>query len=215
MKKFLLATSLFFGCSSLAISSEPLVNPINDNITTTNIEITIKEQPILTPSPMQEQFKPEISEELKAKFKEYAKKLNKKQMADKIKAPNPPMIKDFPLSMNKYSLYKKLNLTQQQQDKIFDIEYKNIPIMRDYIKSLTQLYQKLNNAKYNKNFDDKLAHEIINEISKIQTLIQLNQFNTEKDIFNVLTPEQQQLFTKLNCQKQWKSIKKNDKKKLK
>ena len=100
-------------------------------------------------------------------------------------------------------------MTQQQQDKIFEIKYKNIPVVRDYFKTLKNLSKKLENAKYLQNFDDKVAHEIIGEISKIQTLIHLNSFNTEKEIFNVLTPEQQQKFIDLKTQKKWNPIKKN------
>ena len=214
MKKFLLATSLCLCFSSFAIADGPIVSSIDNDIPTPpNIEIvpgqfSNKDSTGIDKKPTTSnieivpgQFSNKDSTGIDKKFNTKLNEIYQKSSQNKVN-------KSKALS-NKHFLFKELNLTQQQQDKIFEIKYKNIPVVRDYFKTLKNLSKKLENAKYLQNFDDKVAHEIIGEISKIQTLIHLNSFNTEKEIFNVLTPEQQQKFIDLKTQKKWNPIKKN------
>jgi len=87
-------------------------------------------------------------------------------------------------------MLRKLDLTEEQQDKVFELMHEQKPVMRDKMKEMRQARQAIHDAVMSEAYDAKQINqladkqgEMIAEMIKMRT----NNFN---QIYSLLTPEQ-------------------------
>ena len=83
-----------------------------------------------------------------------------------------------------------LNLSQEQQDKVFAIFYPQIPKMRDHHKQEAQLKDELRTLSQNDRFDEAKAKQIADKLATLEKEKTLNRAKTEQQVYSILTPEQ-------------------------
>ena len=69
--------------------------------------------------------------------------------------------------------------------------------MSEKYKDLHNLYKQFDDVKFNQNFDSNKAQNLVKQISEKRIEIDLEDFNIEKQIYEVLNKEQQQQIKKL------------------
>lgn len=83
-----------------------------------------------------------------------------------------------------------LNLSQDQQDKVFAIFYPQMPKMRDLRKQEMQLKDELRTISQSDRFDENKARQIADKLAALEKEQALNRAKIEQQVFSVLTPEQ-------------------------
>jgi Spy/CpxP family protein refolding chaperone len=83
-----------------------------------------------------------------------------------------------------------LNLTDEQRDAIFNITYKQAPVMREKGQSLSKAYEALHALVKSGKFDEARAKSLAQEIADNLGAITLLRAKAESDIYALLTPEQ-------------------------
>lgn len=122
--------------------------------------------------------------------------LNAEENAIKYKNHKPR--KDKFIAMSHFSrLLHKIDFTTEQKNKIAEIMQNNKASMSEKYKDLHNLYKQFDDVKFNQNFDSNKAQNLVKQISEKRIEIGLEEFNTEKQIYEVLNKEQQQQIKKL------------------
>lgn len=85
-----------------------------------------------------------------------------------------------------------LNLTEVQRDKIFNILHAQAPAMRDQFKQVRKSHQALDALISAPQFDENKARQLSGDQAKALAALSLMRARTDHEIFQVLTPEQQQ-----------------------
>jgi Spy/CpxP family protein refolding chaperone len=85
-----------------------------------------------------------------------------------------------------------LNLTEAQRDKIFNILHAQAPAMRDQFKQVRKSHQALDALVSAPQFDENKARQLSGDQAKAMATLSLMRARTNHEIFQVLTPEQQQ-----------------------
>lgn len=83
-----------------------------------------------------------------------------------------------------------LNLSQEQQDKVFAIFYPQMPKMRDHHKQEAQLKDELRTLSQSDRFDEAKAKQIAHKLATLEKEKALNRAKTRQQVFSLLTPEQ-------------------------
>lgn len=83
-----------------------------------------------------------------------------------------------------------LKLTDEQRDAIFNITYKQAPIMRDKEKSLRKAHEAMRELARSGKFDEAKAKSLAQDIADNLGVISLMRARAESEIYAVLTPEQ-------------------------
>jgi periplasmic protein CpxP/Spy len=83
-----------------------------------------------------------------------------------------------------------LNLSQDQQDKVFAIFYPQMPKIRDLRKQEMQLKDELRMLSQSDRFDETKARQIADKLATLEKEQALNRAKIEQQVFSVLTPEQ-------------------------
>lgn len=96
-----------------------------------------------------------------------------------------------------FILLHKIDLTAEQKDKIAEIRKNKKSQNRDDFKALHELLLQLEDVKINQNFDSNKAQNLIKQINEKNEKIDLENFNTEKQIYDILTTEQKQQLKKI------------------
>lgn len=103
-----------------------------------------------------------------------------------------------------FHLLHKIDLTAEQKDKIGEIKRSKKSENRDEFKELHNLSMQLDDLKINQNFDSNKAKNLIKQIAEKREKIDLENFNTEKQIYDILTDNQKQQLKKLYSERQQK-----------
>ena len=86
--------------------------------------------------------------------------------------------------------FKALNLTQDQQDKIFAIKHEQAPIKYAQHKQHRETLLALRSLAQADQFDEAKAQQLADQLGKLEKEKVLNRLKTEAKISAVLTPEQ-------------------------
>ncbi len=86
-----------------------------------------------------------------------------------------------------------LNLSQDQQDKVFAIFYPQIPKIREIHKQEKQLKDELRAVSQSDRFDEAKAKQIAEKLAVLEKEHALNRAKTEQQVYSVLTPEQRKI----------------------
>lgn len=88
-------------------------------------------------------------------------------------------------------LTRRLNLTQAQRDKIFQIRYAAQPTVRDKMKELRQARLALRDAAMSDTYDAGQVHKLAQAQANVMADLIAMRTETRNRIYHVLTPEQQ------------------------
>ncbi len=84
----------------------------------------------------------------------------------------------------------ELNLTEDQQDKVFTIMHASAPAIRDQFKAVRKAREALHDLGHAAQFDSGNAGSLAQALGKAESQLALLQARNEHDIFAVLTDEQ-------------------------
>jgi len=84
----------------------------------------------------------------------------------------------------------ELNLTEDQQDKVFAIMHASAPAIRDQFKAVRKARESLHDLGHAAQFDSGIAGSLAQALGKAESQLALLQARNEHDIFAVLTDEQ-------------------------
>lgn len=84
-----------------------------------------------------------------------------------------------------------LDLTEAQQDKIFDIVHAAAPALRNQSKALRKARASLRELAHSAQFDASRAKALAEAVGGAQSQLELLQVRLDHDLFSVLTSEQQ------------------------
>lgn len=86
-----------------------------------------------------------------------------------------------------------LNLSEEQQDRVFNILHKQAPRQRDSMKLLNKSMTALHELARSGNYSDANAQSIARSIGQASADLALMHAQTERQIMEILTPEQRRL----------------------
>ena len=92
---------------------------------------------------------------------------------------------------------KRLNLSDEQQDKIFKLMHEQMPAQRDKMKSVEKLEQTLSELKQGNDYSDAKARSLVDQIAKTRADMEMERIATERKVLEILTPEQRQQLSEL------------------
>ncbi|HOI51841.1 Spy/CpxP family protein refolding chaperone [Azonexus caeni] len=85
----------------------------------------------------------------------------------------------------------RLNLSEAQDDKIFEIMHAQAPKMREQMKSLRKSEDELRALKAAPDFSEAKAKQLVDRIAGQRADMEMARLQTERQIMGLLTPEQQ------------------------
>jgi periplasmic protein CpxP/Spy len=85
---------------------------------------------------------------------------------------------------------RALNLTEAQQDKVFEIMHAQAPVMRDKAKALRKAETDLRALTSAPDYSEAKARSLANEAAKAMSEMTLARAKADRQVFEVLTPEQ-------------------------
>lgn len=83
-----------------------------------------------------------------------------------------------------------LNLSDEQQDKIFQLMHAQMPKARQVDKSRHQFMEELHKLSIAVNYDEVKAEKVADQLTKIEKEAVLNRTITHHQVYQILTPEQ-------------------------
>lgn len=83
-----------------------------------------------------------------------------------------------------------LNLTEAQQDKVFEIMHAQAPVMRDKAKALRKAESDLRALTSAADYSEAKARSLADEAAKAMAEMTLARAKADRQVFEVLTPEQ-------------------------
>lgn len=95
----------------------------------------------------------------------------------------------------------RLNLSEPQQDKIFDIMHAQAPVARDQMKALRQAEQELQTLRTASDYSDAKARALVDSIAKQRADMEMARLQTERKVLEVLTPEQRKQLSEMKPQR--------------
>ena len=87
-------------------------------------------------------------------------------------------------------LMRRLDLTEEQRDQIFEIKYAQRPVMREKMKELRKGRQALQEAAMAETYDSEAVRELANRQAQIQAELIVMRNATFNNVYALLTPEQ-------------------------
>lgn len=84
-----------------------------------------------------------------------------------------------------------LNLTEAQQDKVFEIMHAQAPVMRDKAKALRRAESDLRALTTAPDYSEAKARALADSAAKAMSEMTLARARADRQVFDVLTPEQQ------------------------
>lgn len=85
---------------------------------------------------------------------------------------------------------RALNLTEAQQDKVFEIMHGQAPVMRDKAKALRKAETDLRALTLAPDYSEAKARALADEVAKAMSEMTLARAKADRQVFEVLTPEQ-------------------------
>ena len=92
---------------------------------------------------------------------------------------------------------KRLNLSDEQQDKIFKLMHEQMPAQRDKMKSVEKLEQSLSDLKQANDYSDSKARSLVDQIAKARADMEMDRITTERKVLEILTLEQRQQLSEM------------------
>jgi len=89
-------------------------------------------------------------------------------------------------------LLKRLDLSEEQRDQIFELKHAQRPAMRDKVKELRQGRSALRAAAMAKDYDARQVRQLADAQAKLIADLMVMRTETFHRIYGLLTPEQQQ-----------------------
>jgi len=83
-----------------------------------------------------------------------------------------------------------IHLSDAQQDQLFDIEYRQMRQVRDYLKTIRKADEALRSMGMAVTFDEAQAKSLVDASSKANAELALLRVRTEHQVYELLTPEQ-------------------------
>lgn len=93
----------------------------------------------------------------------------------------------------------RLDLTEAQRDRIFDIMHAQAPIMRNTAKAMHKAQSDLRDLTAAPDFSEAKAKELADAAAAAMGQMALNRAKTERQVFDVLTPEQRKQLADLKA----------------
>jgi len=84
----------------------------------------------------------------------------------------------------------QLDLSEAQQDKIFDIMHAQAPAMRDQMKTLRKAETELKALKTAPDYSEAKAKTLIDGIASQRAAMDMSRLQAERKVMDILTPEQ-------------------------
>jgi len=84
----------------------------------------------------------------------------------------------------------RLDLSEAQQDKIFDIMHAQAPAMREQMKSLRNSEKELQALKATPDYSEAKARQLVDQIAKQRADMEMSRLQAERKVMDILTPEQ-------------------------
>ena len=91
----------------------------------------------------------------------------------------------------------RLDLSEAQQDKIFDIMHAQAPAMREQMKQLRKAEDELRELRTSADFNERKAKQLIERIANQRAEHELARLQAERKVMDVLTPEQRQKLSEM------------------
>lgn len=91
-------------------------------------------------------------------------------------------------------LLKRLDLTDEQRDQIFELKHAQRPAMRDKVKELRKGHRTLRAAAMAQDYDARQVRQLADTQAKLIADLMVMRTETFHKIYALLTPEQQQKF---------------------
>lgn len=88
-------------------------------------------------------------------------------------------------------MLRKLDLTDEQRDQVFELMHEQQPAMRDKMKEMRKVRQALRDAAMNKEYDAKQVSQLADKQASLMADIITQRTKTFRQVYNLLTPEQQ------------------------
>ena len=92
---------------------------------------------------------------------------------------------------------RSLNLTEGQQDKVFEIIHSQAPLMREKTKALRKAESDLRVLSAAPEYSEAKARSLADATAKVMSEMTMARAKTERQIFEVLTPEQRKQLAEL------------------
>lgn len=86
----------------------------------------------------------------------------------------------------------RLDLSEAQQDKIFELMHAQAPTMRKQMQTLRKVEADLQALKQTPDYSEAKAKELIISMTQKQADMEMSRLQTERKVLEVLTPEQRQ-----------------------
>jgi protein CpxP len=98
---------------------------------------------------------------------------------------------------------RALNLTEPQRDKVFEIMHSQAPAMRDKAKAWRKAEDELRALTASPDYSDAKARSLADASAKAMADMTLARARTERQVFDVLTPEQRQQLSEMKASGSW------------
>jgi periplasmic protein CpxP/Spy len=95
----------------------------------------------------------------------------------------------------------RLDLTEAQRDRIFDLMHVQAPIQRNAAKALAKAQGELRALASASEFSETRAKELVDAVAAASAELTLNRVRTERQVFEVLTPEQRKQLADLKAER--------------
>ena len=87
-------------------------------------------------------------------------------------------------------MLRKLDLTEEQQDKVFEMMHEQKPIMRDKMKEIRQTRQVIHDAVMSETYNAEQTNQLADKQGKMVAEMIKMRTNNFNQIYSILTPEQ-------------------------
>lgn len=95
----------------------------------------------------------------------------------------------------------RLNLSEAQRDRIFDIMHTQAPVLRNNMKTLYKAQSDLRALTALPDFSEAKAKELADAVAAATGEMALNRAKTERQVIDVLTPEQRQQLAEMKAER--------------
>ncbi|MDD2885545.1 MAG: Spy/CpxP family protein refolding chaperone [Dechloromonas sp.] len=87
---------------------------------------------------------------------------------------------------------RRLDLSEAQQDKVFEVMHQRMPEMRTQMRELQKNEQALRDLRQAPDFNEAQARTLIDQISRQRADMEMSRLQSERRVLDLLTPEQRQ-----------------------
>lgn len=100
-----------------------------------------------------------------------------------------------------HGIFKKLNLSEQQRDQLFEIRHSQRPALREKMKELRKSRGALRELALAETYDAAQVKKAADEQARIQADLTMMRTETMHKMMEILTPEQKQQLAELRSQR--------------